>query len=270
MFFRGWQKQSLIEWPGKISTVVFMSGCNFSCPWCYNRDLVLNSEHLPKIFEEEVLEHLNKNKDFLDALVVTGGEPTLCSNSGDLLLFFEKIKRAGFLAGLETNGTHPKFIEKLLKNKLVDYLAMDIKAPLNHEKYNQLVGVEINPHTKFDRSRLSSDDSFVNLKSKIPNHILTNYGVGVNLENIKKSIQLIKDSDIDYEFRTTVVTGLLTVDDISEIAQEIKGARRYVLQKFHSENSLLAEDKISKNVQELDLSALAREIDPLVKCLIRA
>jgi len=234
MFFRGWQKQSLIEWPGNVSTVVFMSGCNFSCPWCYNRDLVLNSEHLPKIFEEEVLEYLNKNKDFLDALVVTGGEPTLCSNSGDLLLFFEKIKRAGFLVGMETNGTHPKFIEKLLKNKLIDYLAMDIKAPLNHEKYNQLAGVEI------------------------------------DLDNIKKSINLIKGSDIDYEFRTTVVTGLLTVDDIREIAREIKGARRYVLQKFRSENSLLAEDKISKNAQELDLNALAREINPLVKCLIRA
>jgi len=234
MFFRGWQKQSLIEWPGKISTVVFMGGCNFSCPWCYNRDLVLNSEYLPKIFEEEILEYLNKNKDFLDALVVTGGEPTLCGDSGDLWLFFEKIKKAGFLVGLETNGTYPKIIEKLLKNKLIDYLAMDIKAPLNHEKYDQLAGAEI------------------------------------NLEDIKKSISLIKGSDIDYEFRTTVVPGLLTVDDIKKIAQEIKGANRYVLQKFRSENSLLAGDRTPENAQELDLNALAKKIDPLVKCLIRA
>lgn len=195
MIFRGWQKTSLNEWPGEICSVVFIAGCNFRCPFCYNRDLVLNPEKLPVIEEKEILEHLKKQKDLLDGVMITGGEP-LIQLKKDLIGFIKKIKAIGLKVGIETNGSNPEAIEFLIKKRLIDYAAMDIKAPLNQEKYNQLAGEN------------------------------------VDLKKIKKSIKIIVDSGIDSEFRTTVVPGLLDKNDILEIVKEIKGAKKYYLQKF--------------------------------------
>lgn len=204
MIFRGWQKTSLNEWPGKICSVIFVAGCNFRCPFCYNRDLVLYPEKLPLIKESEILEYCRKNKDLLDGVMITGGEPLKDQKpetrnrkeTGDLSDFIEKLKKTGLQVGVETNGTNPEMVAYLIKNKLVDYLAMDIKAPLEKERYGQLTGV------------------------------------AADLEKIKESIRIIIDSKIDHEFRTTVVPGLLDKKDILGIIRSIRGARKYYLQKF--------------------------------------
>ena len=201
MIFKGWQKTSLNEWPGKVCSVVFVQGCNFFCPFCYNPDLVSNPEKLPTINQEEVLDYCEKNKDLLDGVMITGGEP-LIQVKKDLIRFIKKIKKLGLKIGIETNGNNPEIIEYLIKNGLIDYIAMDIKAPLIEEKYSQLAGVK------------------------------------VDLKKIKKIIKIIIDSKIESEFRTTIVPGLLDENDILKIAQEIKRAKRYYLQQFQPGKTL--------------------------------
>jgi len=199
MIFYGWQKESLIEWPGKISTVLFCGGCNFRCPFCHNPDLISFSPQLPSIEEEEVLDYCLANKDLLDGLALTGGEPLLAPKE-DLKSFIKKVKKMGLLIAIETNGSNPDMITFLLKDGLIDYLAMDIKAPLEAKKYSEASGIKI------------------------------------NLSNIKKSIKIIIGSGVDYEFRTTVVPDILSEEDILKISNQIKGASQYYLQQFRSEN----------------------------------
>lgn len=226
MVFRGWQKTSLNEWPGKVCSVVFLQGCNFRCPFCYNYDLVLNPEKLPLVKEKQVLDYCKKNKDLLDGVMITGGEP-LIKKKKDLIRFIKKVKALGLRVGIETNGTNPKMIQFLIANDLVDYLAMDIKAPLIQEKYNQITGVK------------------------------------VDLKKIRKSIKIIIDSNIESEFRTTVVPGLLNEDDILKIVQEIKGGKKYYLQQFQKGETLGNLPKIDVYSQEW-----FKEIKEKVKNLI--
>lgn len=185
----GFQKCSLIDYPGKLSAIVFTLGCNFKCSYCHNPELV-NPELFPKpIPEEDILSFLRKRKGKLDALVITGGEPTL---QEDLVEFALKVKELDFLVKLDTNGSNSRILEKLIG--IVDYVAMDIKAPL--EKYQQV-----------------SNSS-------------------IDTGEIKKSIELIMNSKRDYEFRTTVVKSELDENDILEIGKLIEGARLFVLQKY--------------------------------------
>lgn len=201
MEFKGFQRISLLDYPGKIAAIAFVGGCNFRCPFCYNRDLVLNPQALPSIPEEEVLEYLEKNKDWLDGLEITGGEPTL---HPELPSFLEKVKKLGYSIKLDTNGSNPKMLAELLEKHLVDYVAMDVKAPLVEDKYQAAIGIQAN---------------------------------GV-LKEVEKSIGLLRSSNgIDYEFRTTVVPELLNKDDIALIAEQVEGAKRYCLQQFKSNNS---------------------------------
>jgi len=185
----GLQKCSLIDYPGQISAIVFTMGCNFHCPYCHNPELV--NETSPEISEEEIFNFLERRKNILDAVTITGGEPTLHE---DLIPFIRKIKAMGFLVKLDSNGTHPDIIEQVQKDALVDYIAMDIKAPLS--KYSATVARPI------------------------------------DIENIKKSITLLIQGPVAYEFRTTVVKTLLSPDDIAQIGESIHGARTYYLQKF--------------------------------------
>ncbi|MDD4606965.1 MAG: anaerobic ribonucleoside-triphosphate reductase activating protein [Patescibacteria group bacterium] len=232
MQFNGFQKTSLIEWPGKIVSIVWVAGCNFRCPFCYNRDLVLKNTNL-KIFEEsKILEYLEENKNLIDGLMITGGEPTLQPELAD---FLAKVHQLNLKVGVESNATRPEIIENLLKNKLVDYLAVDIKAPLEKDKYKKLTGVEI------------------------------------DVEKIKKSIKLIKDSDIEYEFRTTIIPGLLNKDDILEISQTLKGAQRYVIQRFIPQETMINHDLVEiKPYSKEELLAIEREIkDNFQECYVR-
>ena len=201
MIFKGWQKTSLIEYPGKISTVLFTGGCNFRCPFCYNRDLVLNPGKLPDIPEKDVMDFLNEKRNLYQAVMVTGGEPTM---QKDLPDFFAKVKGLGLLAGLETNGTNPGALKEILDKRILDFIAMDVKAPLFWEKYSRAAGLKDN---------------------KL-------------FENVKNSVKIITGSEIDYEFRTTIVPGLHKEKDISDIALQLKGARKLVLQQFIPNNTL--------------------------------
>ena len=197
MKFKGFNKSSMIEYPHKIVAVVFTGGCNFRCPFCHNKDLVLNPSKIPDISEEEVLSYMENKKMWIDGIAITGGEPTLHK---ELPEFMKKAKDRGFLVELETNGTNPDVIEQLIKDNLIDYFAMDIKAPLDEDKYFKVTG-------EFgDKKKM--------------------------LENIKKTISIIQKSGVDYEFRTTFVPGLISKEDIYTIARQLKGSKKYALQKF--------------------------------------
>jgi len=195
MLFKGWQKTSLIEYPGKVSTVLFTPGCNFRCPFCYNTDLVLRPEKLPDITGESVLRYLKENRKLYQAVMVSGGEPTIHPGLED---FLGKVKGMGFLVGIETNGTNPDMLGRLLEGRTVDFVGMDIKAPLTWERYRKAARIR-------DRSLFL---------------------------NVKKSVRILLKSRIEYEFRTTVVPAVHKKEDVIQIAKQIKGAKRYVLQKF--------------------------------------
>lgn len=188
---------TMVDWDGKLATTLFVGGCNYSCPFCHNADLVLSPENLPDIDWENVEEHLRRKETWIDGICVTGGEPTIHS---DLPLLLERIKNLGYPVKLDTNGTKPDFLAELLEKRLVDYLAMDIKT--SFEKYSLAVKK------------------------------------GMDITKIKQSINLILNSTIDYEFRTTVVPTFVEEEDVLKIARYIKGARLYVLQQFFPERVL--------------------------------
>lgn len=191
MLIGGLVKFSLNDYPGKTSAVIFTHGCNFRCGYCHNSELVLPEKYALEIPPIEIFSFLEGRKGKLDAVVVTGGEPTQHS---DLAEFIKKIKEMDFLVKLDTNGTRPLVVKDLIDRKLIDYVAMDIKAPFeNYEK-------------------------------------ITN--VPVNVEDLKKSISLIINSGIPHEFRTTIVKSLTSFDDLRKIGESIKGAQNYFLQRF--------------------------------------
>jgi len=206
MIIAGFQKTSLLDYPGKISSIIFLAGCNFRCQFCYVPQLVLPEKIkiLKTVKEDDILSYLDENKKFIDAVVLTGGEPTLNEDLPDLI---QKIKAKGFLIGLETNGTNPNMLSSLIEKKLVDYVAMDIKTKLNFEKYREIVG-------------LLTEETF---------------------EKVKTSIKILLSSSIDYEFRTTLVKEFHSIEDIVEICKSIKGAKVYYLQNFKKLNETIAE-----------------------------
>ncbi len=201
MVFRGWQKTSLIEYPGKIATVLFTGGCNFRCPFCYNAGLVREDSKLPRIGVDEVMDYLGAGLH--QALVLSGGEPTLHPWVPD---FFRSVKNRGLLTGLETNGSNPRMLKGLLEEQLVDFVSMDIKTVVHLEDYRSVVGL---PDL--------SEECF---------------------QAIRESISLLMSSRVEYEFRTTVVPSLHDDKDIHDICRSIAGARRFVLQRFVSGNTL--------------------------------
>ncbi len=186
----GFEKLSLVDYDGFVSATVFTAGCNFACPFCHNGDLVLAGPF--QDIENEVVDYLKKRKGILDAVVITGGEPTLMR---DLPLFISMVKGLGLRVKLDTNGTNPDMLARLIQDNLVDFVAMDIKNSLS--KYALTAGKKCLDTTK-----------------------------------IEKSISLLVGSDIDYEFRTTIIEEFHTMDDMSDIAKLIAGAKKYALQKY--------------------------------------
>jgi len=233
MKFKGFQKTSLIEYPGKIVSVAFVGGCNFRCPFCQNPDLILNFGDLPSIPEEEVIECLVSRRKWLDGLSITGGEPTIYK---DLPGFAKKVRNEGFLVEIETNGTNSEMIRNLIKDEVVSYIALDIKAPLIWDKYKRVAGIE-------DKGLF---------------------------ERVKKTVRILLSSDVDYEFRTTVVPGLLDEEDIMAIARQIRGAKRYVLQQFRGERTLSKEYEDIKPYPKEKLEEIKAKIkDYFETCEIR-
>jgi pyruvate formate lyase activating enzyme len=193
----------LIDYPGRVAATVFLSGCNFRCPWCYARELVLPEliAKQPQIPEAELFEFLKENQGLLQGVVICGGEPTL---NPELPGFIKKIKDLGFMVKLDTNGSNPKMLKDLIDNDLVDYVAMDIKLP--KEKYPLVLQ-------------------------------------GVPLENVEESVKILKNSTIDFEFRTTCAPSVHSVADLVAMArwigQEVPGRKpKYFLQNFRPEKTI--------------------------------
>ena len=218
MIIGGLQKTSLLDFPEKIAAIVFTVGCNFRCGYCHNPELI-NGE--AKI--EEVFEFLKTRQGKLDGVVITGGEPCL---QKDLPEFIKQVKELGFAVKLDTNGSFPEMLEKVLPD--LDYVAMDIKAPL--EKYSQIVNVD------------------------------------VDTSKILKSIEVLKNGGVDYEFRTTVVKSQLSFEDFEKIGQLIQGAPRYYLQKFVASKIL---DKSLENEKTYSTEEFERIID-ILKSYVKA
>lgn len=185
-------KTSLLDYPGKISVIIGTQGCNMRCPWCHNFYLIPYefTQYSEAIGEENFFHFLEQRKNLLESVVITGGEPTIHE---DLPAFCEHVKHMGYAVKIDTNGTHPNMLNRLLENKLVDYIAMDIKTDLN--QYNQL------------------------------------FRVGSNINEILKSIDIIMSSDKPYEFRTTCVSPFVTTNNMDQIGMLIKGAKALFLQK---------------------------------------
>ena len=232
----GIQKLTLIDYPGKVACTVFLCGCNFRCPWCYSKELVLPEEikKQPKISEKEFFDFLKERKGLLEGVVICGGEPTI---NKALPEFCEKIKKLGFLIKLDTNGSNPKMLKSLTSlprsgSSLIDYVAMDVKLP--KEKYSYSVGVKI------------------------------------DVKKIEESINVLKQGKIDYEFRTTVVPTVLDKEDIIEIAEWIKGAKRYYLQNFRAEKTINPKFEKIKPYPDKYLLEIQKTISPSFEiCEIR-
>jgi len=191
MQIAGIQKTTLVDYPGKVAATIFTRGCSFRCGFCHNPELVIPEQFNPLILEEEILSFLNTRIGKLEAVCITGGEPTI---QPDINEFIRKVKEMGFLVKLDTNGSRPTGLEPLIADGNIDYIAMDIKS--SPSKYELTAGVK------------------------------------VIVENISKSIEMIMNSGIDYEFRTTVCHPLHEVEDFKEIGKLIHGAKRYYIQNF--------------------------------------
>jgi pyruvate formate lyase activating enzyme len=229
------QKVTLIDYPGRVAATVFLAGCNFRCPWCYSKELVLPELYaaLPGIPEKDLFAFLEGKRGYLEGVVLCGGEPTV---NPELPAFIKKIKDAGFLVKLDTNGSNPGMVEGLIKDKLIDYVAMDIKLP--KERYARV------------------------FNGLIP------------VENIQKSIDILKNSSIDFEFRTTVVPGVHTEEDLISMAQWIggpsvssgsKGERKpkYFLQNFRAERNI---DPAFEQIKPYDDEFFLRVCEKITGC----
>ena len=217
----GQVKSSFIDYPGHASTVIFIGGCNFACDYCHNPAIVKNIGE--EISQNDFFAFLEKRKRFLDGVCVTGGEPTLHNEVYDLV---KAIKNVGYKVKLDTNGTNPNMIDRLIKEELVDYIAMDIKGPFS--KYESITNRDI------------------------------------NLDNISKSIELLMNSNIEYEFRTTVHKEILAKKDIKEIAENIKGSNKYSIQNFKMTKSVLNKNKNYTSFEEHELDDMRDEISDLI------
>ena len=227
----GLQKITLIDFPGKLACTVFLIGCNFRCPWCYSSELVLPKEikKHPKISEKDFFAFLKKRKELLEGVVICGGEPTI---QRGLPGFIKKIKRAGYVVKLDTNGSNPKMLKKLIDKKLIDYVAMDVKLP--KEKYSNI----------FEK--------------------------GVKVKDVEESVEILKNSKIGYEFRTTVIPTILEKEDVIKIAKWIKGAPKYYLQKFRPEKTVDPKFEKVKPYPEEYLLEIQKAISPFFEvCQIR-
>jgi anaerobic ribonucleoside-triphosphate reductase activating protein len=202
MILGGLQKFSLVDYPGKTCAILFTRGCNYRCPYCHNPELVWPEHYAPEIPLEGVLDFLRQRRGLLEAVTITGGEPTL---HVDLPAVARAIKELGFALKLDSNGSRPDMLRELIGAGLVDYVAMDVKAPLG--KYACVSGADI------------------------------------SVELIRESVALLLGGRVDYEFRTTVDRALLNEQDLLEIGEMIRGAEKYYLQKLNDFNAKAPQSK---------------------------
>lgn len=200
MTIHGFNKLTLLDFPGKVACTVFFGGCNFRCPFCHNGNLVLHPDREPVVEEEQVFRVLEKRKGILDGVCITGGEPTL---QRELPAFITRIKSMGYLVKLDTNGYRPEVLKMLVEDRLVDYVAMDIKA--SPSRYPQVCGLE-----------------------------------GLEILKIQESIEYLMEGHVDYEFRTTVMREFHQKEDFEIIGKWLKGCRRYFLQGYRESDFVIS------------------------------
>ena len=202
MIFGGFQKLTLLDFPGKVACILFTKGCNFSCPFCHNAALVRAGGEEESITSDEVISFLKKRQGVLEGVSISGGEPLL---HDELIDFIKEVKKLGYFVKLDTNGSFPKKMKELVVDGLVDYVAMDIKN--SFDKYPSTAGC-----------------------------------VQLNIADIEESIDFLLGDRVEYEFRTTVVNELHTVEDIENISKRIKGAKKYFIQNFVDSGNILGEN----------------------------
>jgi len=195
---KGFQGITTLDYPDRVSSTIFLAGCNFRCPFCHNKELVEDFESLQTITDDRLFSLIEERKDFIDGISITGGEPLL---SEDIIGFISILKEKFKLpVKVDTNGYNPDILKKILSENLVDYVAMDIKTS--------------------------------------PSKYVIACGVNIDFERIKNSIEILLHSSVDYEFRTTMVPQLVTLEDVREIGVLIAGAKKYVIQQFRNWKTL--------------------------------
>lgn len=221
MLIKGFQKLTLLDYPGKTACTVFTGGCNYRCPFCHNAGLVTKLD-TEIISEGEVLSHLKKRQGILDGVAISGGEPLL---QGDIEEFLQKIKELGYSIKLDTNGSFPDKLKSIIDKGLCDYVAMDIKN--SKERYNETIGID-----NFDISLM------------------------------EKSVEILRGSDVDFEFRTTVTKNFHTMEDIEKIGEWIKGVEKYYLQNFVDSGNLIDSnvEGVSKEEMQLMLERIKKYV----------
>lgn len=243
MKISGLEKLTLTDFPGHLAAILFLEGCNFRCPFCQNSSLVLphreseslSPQHMtnPDIPLDSVLAFLKKRSGLLDGVCISGGEPTLHHDLPELI---RQIRDLGYLVKLDTNGTNPEMLQALLEADLLDYVAMDIKAGRNH--YGAVAGLSLSQEM-FHTSSGSEHDE----ESKIEQ----------TLSAVQKSVNLLMNSSVIYEFRTTVVKGLHKEEDFIDISDWIKGCPRYFLQSFRDCDSVLMKNHCFSAFSEIEM-----------------
>jgi len=224
----GVQKLSLVDYPGHTAAAMFTLGCNMRCGYCHNPELVLPEQLLEPITLTDIFDWLETRRGKLEAVVVSGGEPTIHE---DLPKLFRVLKGLGFLTKLDSNGTHPDMLAEMINQKIVDFIAMDIKGPI--EKYNKIAARPI------------------------------------DIKAIQKSIKLIISSGIDHEFRTTIVKGQLEVEDFEAVGKLVEGAKRYALQKFQPGTALSPIFQSMTSFNDHEMSQAQKIMEGFVqKCVI--
>lgn len=211
MNISGIQKLTLLDFPGRLACTVFTTGCNFRCPFCHNASLVLPGKG-EHIETEQVISFLKKREGVLEGVCITGGEP--CFQDG-IEEFIQEVRSMGFLVKLDTNGSFPEKLSSLLEKKLLDYVAMDIKT--SKEKYLRVCGIK--------NERL--------------------------LQNVIESVEILKKSSVEHEFRTTTAKELQTSDDFERIGEWLKGEKRYFIQQYRADGELIGEELTPYEKKEL-------------------
>ena len=219
----GFQKMTMLDFPGKVACTAFTAGCNFRCPFCHNASLVTKINNEEIYSQEEIFDYLNKRNGVLDGICITGGEPLLYDG---IVEFIKKARELGLLVKLDTNGSFPEKLKHLIDNGLVDYVAMDIKN--SKEKYAETIGLK-----EYD------------------------------LSNVEKSVAMLLEGRVEYEFRTTIVAEYHTSQDIVAIGNWIKGAKRYFLQNFVDSGNLIGSDMhaVSKEFMKELQNAAAKFVE---------
>ena len=222
---KGFLETSFLDWPGKIVSVVFLPFCNFRCPYCQNSKLILQPHLLKTIPESHILKRLEAFEGWIDGVCITGGEPTIHKSLPDFITIF---KQRRFLVKLDTNGSSPSMVKDLLDKNLIDCIAMDVKAPLEDGLYSRLIG------TTFDVNKL------------------------------RESIEVIRNSAIETIFRLTVVPNLLTEEDIYRVARELAPVKKFTLQQFSPENSLEPQLRGLSPWPQKELDRVQQRVDKII------